>query len=205
MDPDPWIKLKARLRPPMVAFLALTVLTGLGYPLLLGGLARLACPWQAGGSLLRRDGQVVGSRLIGQAFTAPGDFWGRPSATTTPDGGAMPYDAAHSGGSNLAPGNPELARVVQARIAALRAADPDTRLPIPADLVTASGSGLDPQVSPAGAAYQAHRVAKARGLAESRVLALVKAHTRGRQFGLLGEPTVNVLELNLALDGLSRP
>ena len=148
---------------------------------------------------------MVGSRLIGQGFTAPGDFWGRPSATTTPDGQALPYDAANSGGSNLAPGHPDLRKLVEARIAVLRAADPGNLEPIPADLVTASGSGLDPQVSPAGAAYQAPRVARARGLAESRVLALVQAQTRGRQFGLLGEPSVNVLELNLALDALSRP
>jgi K+-transporting ATPase ATPase C chain len=201
----PWVDLQARLRPPLVAFLALTALTGVAYPLLVGSLGHLAWPWQAEGSLIRREGRVVGSALIGQVFTAPGDFWGRPSATTTPDGQPLPCDAANSGGSNLSPGNPEFRKALKERIQALRAADPDARGPIPVDLVTASGSGLDPHLSPAAAAYQVRRVARARGLTQARVTALVQAHTQRPQLGLLGEARVNVLELNLALDALQTP
>jgi K+-transporting ATPase ATPase C chain len=191
-----------QLRPAVCSYLVLTALAGVGYPLLVGGLARIACPFRAGGSLVRRGGRVVGSELIGQTFTAPGDFWGRPSATLGADGRPLPCNGANSGGSNLSPGNPELRRVVADRAAALAAADPEQRGPVPADLVTASGSGLDPHISPAAAAYQAHRVARARGLDEARVRALVAGHTLGPQLRLLGEARVNVLELNLALDAL---
>jgi len=174
-----------------MAFLVLTALSGVAYPLLVGALAWAAFPDQASGSLLRRDGRLVGSRLIGQDFTAPGDFWGRPSAS----------DGVSSGGSNLSPGNPELAKAVAARVARLRAADPGQE-PIPVDLVTASGSGLDPHISPAAAGFQARRVARARGLDEARVRALVAACTERPQLGFLGDPRVNVLRLNLALDAL---
>jgi K+-transporting ATPase ATPase C chain len=187
--------LNPQVRPAIVAFLALTAITGIAYPLLLAGLARLAWPAQAAGSLVLDHGRVVGSRLIGQAFTGPGDFWGRPSATTP-----SPCNAANSGGSNLSLGNPDLAKAIAARAAALQAADPEQPGPIPADLVTASGSGLDPHISPAAAAYQAHRVAKVRGLSLDQVLALVRRHTERPQFGILGEARVDVLELNLALD-----
>jgi len=173
-----------QIRPAIMAFLVLTALTGLAYPLLVAGLAWAVFPAQAGGSLLWRDGRVAGSLLIGQSFTDPGDVWGRPSA-------------AAGGGSNLSPGNPELRRTVAARAERLRAAGP-----VPVDLVTASASGLDPHISPAAASFQAARVARARGLDESRVRDLVDACTEGPQLGLLGEPRVNVLKLNLALDAL---
>ncbi len=191
-----------QLRPALVSFLGLSLLTGLAYPLALTGLARLLVPRQAEGSLVRREGQVLGSALIGQSFQDPGHFWGRPSATTDAAGRPMPCNGANSGGSNLAPSNPDLLRAVQARVAALRAADPEATGPVPVDLVTASGSGLDPHLSPAAAAFQAHRVAKARGLDEARVRALITRHTEGPQLSILGEPRVNVLELNLDLDGL---
>ncbi|WP_243286360.1 potassium-transporting ATPase subunit KdpC [Geothrix terrae] len=189
-----------QLRPALVAFIALSAITGLAYPLGVTGLAQAAFPHQAGGSLIRRDGQVIGSEWIGQSFTAPRDFWGRPSATVDAQGRPLPYNGANSGGSNLAPSSPDLRKVVQDRIAALRAADPDAANPIPVDLVTASGSGLDPHISPASASYQAHRVAKARGLDEAKVRELIAAHTEGPQLGMLGEARVNVLKLNLALD-----
>jgi K+-transporting ATPase ATPase C chain len=188
-----------QLRPALVAFLALSAITGLTYPLVVTGLAEAVFPHQAEGSLIRRDGQVIGSEWIGQAFTAPGDFWGRPSATVDAHGRPLPYNGANSGGSNLAPSNPDLHKAVQDRIAALRAADPDATGPVPVDLVTTSGSGLDPDISPASASYQAHRVAKARGLDETAVRRLVAAHVEGPQWGVLGEPRVNVLKLNLAL------
>jgi len=162
----------------------------------------MAFPDQAAGSLLRKDGRVVGSRLIGQGFTGPGDFWGRPSATVGPDAGPLPYDAANSGGSGLSPGNPGLRRAVEARVAALRLADPEQPGPIPVDLITASGSGLDPHISPDAARYQVHRVARARGLREAQVQALVRRETEGPQLGILGDARVNVLELNLALDAI---
>ena len=190
-----------QIRPAIIAVLGLTVLTGMVYPLLVAVLARALFPFQAAGSLVRRDGRVVGSLLIGQVFTDPGDFWGRPSATVDAGGRPAPCDAANSGGSNLSQGNPALAQAVAARVAALRAADPG-QAPIPVDLVTASGSGLDPHLSPAGAAYQARRVARARGLDEARVRALVVQCTERPQLGVLGEPRVNVLRLNLALDAL---
>ena len=190
-----------QLRPAIVAFLVLTVLTGLGYPLLVAALAWAAFPDQAGGSLLRKDGRVVGSLLVEQVFTGPGDFWGRPSATAGADGKPLPCNAANSGGANLCPGSPELARAVAERVAVLRAAHPGQE-PIPVDLVTASGSGLDPHISPAAADSQVYRVAKARGLDQARVQALVEQCTEPPQLRLLGESRVNVLRLNLALDSL---
>jgi K+-transporting ATPase ATPase C chain len=190
-----------QLRPALVSFLALTALTGLAYPLLVTGLARALFPRQAEGSLIRKDGKVIGSELIGQSFTDPGHFWGRPSATAGPDGKPLPYNGGNSGGSNLAPSNPDLKKAVEARIAALRAADPEATGPVPVDLVTASASGLDPHISPAAAAFQVHRVAKARGLDEAKVQTLVAAHTEGPQLGLFGAARVHVLKLNLALDG----
>ena len=190
-----------QLRPALVSFLALSALTGLAYPLLVTGLAKVAFPRQAEGSLLRRDGKVIGSEWIGQSFKNPKEFWGRPSATVDGDGKPLPCNGANSGASNLAPSNPDLAKAVQERIAALRAADPEATGPVPVDLVTASGSGLDPHISPAAAAFQVRRVAKARGLDEAKVRALVAAHSEGPQFGILGEARVNVLKLNLALDG----
>jgi K+-transporting ATPase ATPase C chain len=173
----------------------MTALTGIAYPLVATGLAQALFPSQANGSLIEKDGKPVGSTLIGQSFTDPKYFWGRPSATTP-----QPNNAAASSGSNLGPTNPALTDTVKQRIEALHAADPDNRAPIPVDLVTASGSGLDPEISPAAAAYQAPRVARARGLSESQVQAMVSMATTGRQFGVLGEPRVNVLKLNMALD-----
>lgn len=191
-----------QLRPALVSFLGLSLLTGLAYPLALTGLARALFPRQAAGSLIHRNGQVIGSAWIGQSFTDPGHFWGRPSATTGPDGKPLPCNGASSGGSNLAPSNPALLEAVRDRVAALRAADPEAGGPVPVDLVTASGSGLDPDISPAAAAFQVHRVAKARGLDEATVRDLVARHTVEPQWGLLGEARVNVLALNLDLDSL---
>lgn len=183
------------LRQSFVLLLLVTVITGVLYPLAATGLARLIFPQQANGSLIVKDGKPVGSVLIGQSFTDPKYFWGRPSATSP-----NAYNASASSGSNLGPTNPALTDAVRQRIAALRAADPGNKAPVPVDLVTASGSGLDPEISPAAAQYQLARVAKARGLSTSQVQALVSEYTRGRQFGVLGEPRVNVLQLNLALD-----
>lgn len=187
------------LRPALTLFAALSLITGLLYPLLVTGVAQTAFPHQANGSLITQGGKAVGSELIGQAFTEPGHFWGRPSATTP-----MPYNASASGGSNLGPTNPALTDAVKARIEALRAADPGNTRPVPVDLVTASASGLDPQISPAAADYQAARVAKARGLPLAQVQALVQQHTESPWLGLLGEPRVNVLALNLALESLPK-
>ncbi|MGV3726909.1 potassium-transporting ATPase subunit KdpC [Hydrogenophaga sp.] len=183
------------LRPALVLFVLLSVVTGLLYPWLVTGVAQIAVPQQANGSLIERDGKVIGSALIGQAFTQPGHFWGRPSATSP-----TPYNAAASGGSNLGPTSPALAEAVQARIAALRTADPGNTATVPVDLVTASASGLDPHISLAAAQYQVPRVARARGLPADAVSALVAQHTEGVWLGFLGEPRVNVLALNLALD-----
>jgi len=183
------------LRTAMVVFLLLTIVTGIVYPGLVTLVAAVVFPEQASGSLVRADGKLVGSRLIGQPFSSPRYFWGRPSAT-----GPMPNNGAVSSGSNQGPLNPALVTAVEARVTALRAADPGNRRPVPVDLVTASGSGLDPQISIAAAEFQVPRVARERGLPEARVLALVRVATEGRTFGVLGEPRVNVLELNLALD-----
>ena len=183
------------LRIASIVFLLLTVVTGVVYPGLVTLVAAVAFPTQASGSLVRVDGELVGSRLIGQSFSAPRYFWGRPSAT-----GPAPNNGAVSSGSNQGPLNPALATAVESRIAALRAADPGNTRPVPVDLVTASGSGLDPQISVAAAEYQVPRVARERGLPEAQVLAQVRAATEGRTLGVLGEPRVNVLELNLALD-----
>jgi len=196
--------MSAQLRPALVSLALLTLITGLAYPLLVTGIAQVVFPQQANGSLIVKDGQVVGSSLIGQPFDDPKYFWGRLSAT-----GTYPYNAFNaealtaSSGSNYGPLNPALLDMVQARIDALKAADPENTLPIPVDLVTASGSGLDPHISPAAAEYQVARVARARGLDESVVRDLVAQHTQGRDLGVLGEPRVNVLELNLALDALN--
>lgn len=191
--------MKSLLRPALSVFVLLSAITGLAYPLAVTGIAGAVFPEQAAGSLIFKDGKPVGSRLIGQHFSDPGHFWGRPSATAP-----QPYNAAASSGSNQGPLNPALEDAVKGRIAALRAADPGNGAPIPADLVTASGSGLDPHISPAAALWQLGRVARARGLPEALLRALVDAHTEGRQWGFLGEPRVNVLALNLALDALKR-
>lgn len=186
----------AQLRPAVLMVVVLTVLTGLIYPLIVTGVAQAVFPRQASGSLIVSGGKPVGSALIGQPFDDPGYFWGRPSATSP-----HPYNAAASSGSNQGPTNPALAEAVKGRIAALRAADPGNTAPVPVDLVTASGSGLDPHISVAAALYQVPRVARARKLDEVAVSRLVARHTERRQLGVLGEPRVNVLALNLALDG----
>jgi potassium-transporting ATPase KdpC subunit len=183
------------LRIAMVVFLLLTVVTGVVYPGLVTLVAAVAFPAQADGSLVIADGKLVGSRLIGQSFSSPRYFWARPSAT-----GPAPNNGAVSSGSNQGPLNPALAAAVESRVAALRAADPGDTRPVPVDLVTASGIGLDPHISIAAAEFQVARVARERGLPEARVLDLVRAATEGRTLGILGEPRVNVLELNLALD-----
>jgi K+-transporting ATPase ATPase C chain len=183
------------LRQSFVLLLLMTVITGVLYPLMATGLAQLIFPRQANGSLIVKDGKPVGSVLIGQSFTDPKYFWGRPSATSP-----NAYNGSASSGSNLGPTNPALTDAVKQRIAALRAADPGNNAPVPVDLVTASGSGLDPEISPAAVQYQLARVARVRGLSTAQVQALVDEHTRGRQFGVLGEPRVNVMQLNLALD-----
>jgi potassium-transporting ATPase KdpC subunit len=194
------------IRPAIVVLLALTFITGLAYPLAMTGIAEVVFPKQAQGSLIERDGKVVGSALIGQAFTDDKYFHGRPSATTAPDPNdstktvPAPYNAANSGGSNLGPSNKALVDRVQGDIDALKKENPNA--PVPADLVTTSASGLDPNISPDAALFQAPRIAKARNLPEDRVRQLVVDNTEGRLFGLLGEPRVNVLQLNLALDQL---
>lgn len=188
------------LKPALLMLALLTVLTGALYPALVTGLAQAVFQHQANGSQIRQNGKVVGSELIGQTFSDPKYFWGRPSAT-----GPVPYNAGASSGSNLGPLNPALEEAIKARIDALKASDPANTAPIPVDLVTASGSGLDPQISPAAALWQAPRIARHRGLSEAAVVKLIDAHTDGRQLGLLGEPRVNVLALNLALDHLVKP
>jgi K+-transporting ATPase ATPase C chain len=191
------VDMRSQFRPAIVSIAIFTLLMGIIYPLLITGIAQVIFPHQANGSLVVQNGQAVGSDLIGQSFDDPRYFWGRLSATSP-----YPYNAASSTGSNLGPTNPALTDEVKARIAALKAADPTNNSPIPVDLVTSSGSGLDPNISVAAALYQVPRVAKARGLSEQVVRNLVDRFTQGRQFGLLGEPRVNVLELNLALDGI---
>jgi len=186
--------MNTQLRPALTLFALLTIITGVIYPLAVTGVAQLVFPHQANGSLIVIDGKTYGSELIGQQFDGPKYFWGRPSAAG--------YNAAASSGSNYGPLNPALQESIHARIDALKSADPQNTLPIPVDLVTASGSGLDPHISVAAALYQVHRVAQARSLTESQVQTLVEQYTEGRQFGILGESRVNVLLLNLALDGL---
>ncbi|HKX01747.1 MAG TPA: potassium-transporting ATPase subunit KdpC [Methylomirabilota bacterium] len=186
----------ACLRPALVSLICFTLITGVVYPLVVTGIAQVIFPYQANGSLIVKDGKVVGSALIGQVFDEPKYFWGRPSATS-PFG----YNAGSSSGSNLSPTNPALISAVQGRVDALRAVDPGNTGPVPVDLVTASGSGLDPHISPAAALYQVPRVARERKLAPDAVRALVERNTEGRFWGVLGEPRVNVLALNLALDG----
>ncbi len=183
-----------QLRPAFIMLLVLTVITGVVYPLAVTGIAQAIFPTQSNGSLIVVNGRTYGSELIGQQFNDPKYFWGRLSAAG--------YNASASSGSNYGPMNPDLLKAAQARIDALKASDPSNSLPIPVDLVTASGSGLDPHISVATALYQVHRVAQARGLSDAAVKSLVEEHTEGRQFGFLGEPRVNVLKLNLALDGI---
>jgi potassium-transporting ATPase KdpC subunit len=187
------------IRPALVLFLVMTVLTGFAYPFAVTGLAQLLFHDQAEGSLLMADGHAVGSKIIGQSFSDPKYFWSRPSATAP-----QPYNGIASGGSNQGPLNPALTDAVKARIDALKAADPTNTRPIPVDLVTASASGLDPDISIAAARYQSARVARVRGLDPAAVQSLIDAHAHTRLLGFLGEPHVNVLELNLALDALSR-
>jgi potassium-transporting ATPase KdpC subunit len=185
------------LRPALTLLAMMTILTGVVYPAAVTAVAQVAFPYQANGSVIVQNGQAVGSELIGQNFDGPQYFWGRLSAT-----GGVAYNGAASSGSNYGPTNPALTEMAQARVAALQAADPTNPAPIPVDLVTASASGLDPHISPAAAAYQVARVAQERGLDEAAVRELVAQHTEGRTFGILGEPRVNVLALNLVLDGL---
>src|SRR6267143_4467091 len=189
----------SQLRPALMVLLLLTLITGVAYPLLVTGIAQAVFPAQAQGSLIVKDGKVVGSRLIGQPFDDPKYFWNRPSATSP-----FADNAGSSSGSNLSPTNPDLVKAVQGRVDALRGADPVNTAPVPADLVTASASGLDPHISPAAAFYQAPRVAKARKLPPETVRELVERHIEGRFLGFLGEPRVNVLALNLALDSAAR-
>ncbi|WP_296226633.1 potassium-transporting ATPase subunit KdpC [Ralstonia sp. UBA689] len=185
------------LRAVLVVFVGLSLITGVLYPVVVTGIGKTVFPAQAGGSIIERNGKAVGSSLIGQNFESPQYFWGRISATSP-----NPYNAQASGGSNLGPSNPALTDAAKARIAALKEADPTNTAPIPAGLVTASGSGLDPQISPAAAAYQVERVARARHLPVEMVRKVVAENTKGPMLGVFGEATVNVLELNLALDDL---
>ncbi|HEX8948052.1 MAG TPA: potassium-transporting ATPase subunit KdpC [Dissulfurispiraceae bacterium] len=187
------------IRITLMTLLLFTVLTGFIYPLVVTGIAQAIFPHQANGSIIVKNGKAVGSELLGQQFDDPKYFWGRLSATTP-----YPYNGGSSSGSNLGPNNPDLVKAVKSRIDALRAADPGNTAKIPVDLVTASGSGLDPHISPAAAEYQVKRVARSRGMDEAKVKGLVKAYTGGRQLGILGEPRVNVLRLNLALDELKQ-
>jgi potassium-transporting ATPase KdpC subunit len=189
--------MKTLLRPAISLFVLLTAVTGVFYPLAVTGIVKVAFPEAAAGSLIVKDGKAVGSSLIGQNFTDPKYFWGRPSAT-----GPMPYNATASSGSNQGPLNPALLEAVKGRIDTQKAVDPDNKLPIPADLVNASASGLDPHISPEAAAFQVARVAKHRHVPVADLQTLVSQHTEGRQWGIFGEPRVNVLELNIALDAL---
>ena len=187
------------IRPAIVSLFVFTIITGIIYPLAVTGLVQLIFPAQANGSIMLQNGKPVGSALIGQPFDDPKYFWGRLSATAS-----FPYNSAASSGSNLAQTNPTLLDNAKVRIAALKAADPQATALVPADLATASGSGLDPHISPAAAAYQVQRVARLRGIDEAKLSALVAANTEGRQFGILGESVVNVLKVNLALDELGQ-
>ncbi|MCX7014718.1 MAG: potassium-transporting ATPase subunit KdpC [Candidatus Sumerlaeota bacterium] len=193
-----WQELKTQLKPALAMLAWMTLLLGIGYPLLMTGLAQALFHRQANGSLMREGERIIGSELIGQPFVGDGYFWGRPSATSP-----TPYNAAASTGSNLGPTNPALTEAVEKRIAALRAAEAGAASPVPVDLATASASGLDPDITPAAALYQAPRVARARGLSEEAVRRLIQDHGKPRTLGLFGEPRVNVLELNLALDKLA--
>lgn len=184
------------LKSALLMMLMLTLITGFGYPLAITAIAYVAFPEQAHGSLVATDGKVTGSRLIGQQFDDPKYFWSRPSATSP-----MPYNASASSGSNYGPQNPALAEAMEARRAALMKADPGNSAPVPVDLLTASASGLDPHISPEAAEYQAARVARVRGRREADVRAMIARHTDGRQLGFLGQPVVNVVALNQALDG----
>jgi K+-transporting ATPase ATPase C chain len=192
--------MKETLRPLMVIFVALTLLTGLAYPVLVTGLGKALFPAQANGSLVERNGKPVGSMLIGQNFTDPGHFWGRPSATSP-----QPNNGVGSGGSNLGPLNPALVEAVQARVQALKTADPGNTSPVPVDLVTASASGLDPHISLAAAQYQVRRVAQARNIEDSKLTLLVEQATERPLLGILGEPVVNVLLLNMSIDAFLKP
>lgn len=191
--------MKTLLRPAISLFVLLSIVTGIVYPFALTGISQAIFPGAAGGSLIVKDGKPIGSELIGQNFAEPKYFWGRPSAT-----GPYAYNAGASSGSNQGPLNPALVDAVKGRIDALKAADPDNKLPIPADLVMASASGLDPHISPAAATYQVERVARARQLKAATVADLVTRNTEGRQLGLFGEPRVHVLKLNLALDAQAK-
>lgn len=186
------------VRPALISFAVLSVITGIVYPLAVTGIAQATMPEQANGSLIMQEGKAVGSTLIGQPFGAPNYFWSRPSAT-----GPVAYNGGASSGSNLGPLNQALKDAVAARVQALREADPGNTAPIPVDLVTASASGLDPHISPAAAGYQVARVARLRNLDAATVRTLVMRHTEHRQWGVLGEPRINVLRLNLALDALA--
>ena len=188
------------LRPVLVLFVALSLVTGIAYPLVITAIAKVTMPFQAGGSIVQQGGKDVGSLLIGQSFSDPKHFWSRPSATSP-----GPNNATSSGGSNLGPSNPALVDAVKGRIEALRAADPGNKAPVPIDLVTASGSGLDPEISVAAAMYQAPRIARVRNLPPERVTSLIAEHTKGQWLGFLGEPRVNVLALNMALDAAPSP
>lgn len=187
--------MKALLRPALTLFTALTLICGVLYPYLIAGIGQILFPWQANGSLILRDGKPIGSQLIGQAFSSPRYFWGRPSATSP-----MPNNAANSGGSNLGPSNPAQLDAVKSRIDALKAADPGNTLPIPIDMATASASGLDPEISLAAAYYQASRIAGARKMTIGEVRRIINQYGQARHLDFLGEPRVNVLVLNLALD-----
>ena len=189
--------MKSILRPAVTLLILMTVVLGIAYPVVVTGVAQVLFPAQAAGSLIVKDGRPVGSRLIGQPFSDPKYFWGRPSASSP-----QPYNGLSSGGSALGPLNPALTDAVKDRIAALKAADPGNDAPVPVDLVTASGSALDPDISPAAAYYQADRIARVRHLSPDQVRALIASHAHGRLLGVIGAPRVNVLELNLALDDM---
>jgi potassium-transporting ATPase KdpC subunit len=194
-----WQMIREQIKPAILVLLLFSIITGIIYPLLITALGNLIFPYQASGSLMLNDGKVVGSALIGQFFKDPQYFWGRPSATAL-----YPYHAMASGGSNLAPSHPELINLLKQRINNLHQADPENTLPIPLELITSSGSGLDPQISPRAALYQTHRIAKARKITEDKIISLINEYTEPRQFNFLGESRVNILKLNLALDDLER-